>query len=50
MGARHLGKNPINFLVLPKGTCGMMFSSYSSLKRGGGGSSEVKKRNGDSAT
>ena len=28
----------------------MMFSSYSSLKRGGGGSSEVKKRNGDSAT
>merc|ERR550517_118702 len=42
---------PLNLdSMLYRDTCGMMFSSYSSLKRGGGGSSEVKKRNGDSVT
>ena len=41
--------SPLNLLsTVYKLTCGMMFSWYSSLNRGGGGSSAVKYRNGDS--
>merc|ERR1719433_973990 len=42
---------PLNLdRMVYRDTCGIMFSWNSSLKRGGGGSSEVRKRNGDSST
>jgi len=38
------------YLKLEPNTCGIMFSLNSSWKRGGGGRSQVKYRNGDSDT